>query len=76
MARLVEIITATVGPRENLPSWRISGSLQQIFGLEVLWPANCLTADVHYPIWKGDDTPPPDGFRSALVDLNRFSRQE
>ena len=76
MARLVEMITITDGPRENLLSWRILGSLQQIFGLEVLWPANCLTADVHYPIWKRDDTQPPDGFRSALVDLTRFSRQE
>ena len=36
LARLVEMITVTDGPRENLLSWRISGSLQQIFGLEVL----------------------------------------
>ena len=32
-------------------SWRTSGSLQQIFGLQILVPAHPLTADPHYDIW-------------------------
>ena len=32
-------------------SWRTLGSLQQIFGLQTLVPANPLTADPHFDIW-------------------------
>ena len=50
-----------LGRMDNLPrplysklSWRLTGSLQQIFNLEALFPGHPLTADPHFNIWAAD----------------------
>ena len=52
-------------------SWRTSGSLQQIFGLQTLVPAHPLTADPHFDVWLHDEEDVlPFGITGpALIDL-------
>ncbi|HSG19383.1 MAG TPA: hypothetical protein VLA31_01320, partial [Burkholderiaceae bacterium] len=55
------------GPRFiSTLSWRVSGTLQQMFGLHTLFPGHPLTADPHFEEWTADLSATD---QSILLDL-------
>ena len=40
-----DLITGEQQDKADLLSWQVSGTLEQIFNLEALWPTNTITTD-------------------------------